>query len=287
MAEASHQVLREGFAWNDAVHARCGVGGFIGSRSSWVLTLVRHGRTLLFDDSNLVEVPYVFRPFQDGRIYEEEFLEHIRGLGLSGVYVDVGAHLGTHTIWFATLCMSTHVHAFEPVQRYADVIERGLTANDLESKVTVHRVGLSDHPGMARNYLSPEHENAFSATGEGVTEDFRVETLDDVVRGPVAVIKLDVEGMEAAALRGATRILSRYRPAVFAEAHADAAYAEIKHVLAAFGYRPTGNVFNSSPTYEFLAPPRRGRERLRPLWNRIPIRVRRAAKKALAKRGNP
>jgi hypothetical protein len=36
--------------------------------------------------------------------YEEDFLEHVRCLGRRGVYVDVGAHLGTATIWFGALC---------------------------------------------------------------------------------------------------------------------------------------------------------------------------------------
>ena len=100
--------------------------------------------------------------------------------------------------------------------------------------------------------------------------------LDDAVRGPVAVIKLDVEGMEASVIRGAGRILSRHRPAVYAEAHSDEAARSIQVALSPFGYRPTGLVFNSSPTYEYLAPPRTGAERLRWLWIRMPAPVRKA-----------
>ncbi len=64
-------------------------------------------------------------------------------------------------------------------------------------------------------------------------ESFDIVRLDKVIgRRPVAVIKLDVEGMEAAALRGAKRILSKWRPVVYAEAHSPDAVAEIQQALA-------------------------------------------------------
>ena len=87
--------------------------------------------------------------------------------------------------------------------------------------------------------------------------------------------------MEAAVLRGASRILSRHRPVVYAEAHDAAAVAEITQALAPHGYRHTGRVFNASPTYEFVAPARRRGDRLRPLWRRLPPGLRRAVKRAV------
>jgi hypothetical protein len=82
-----------------------------------MLTVERYNTKLHFDDDGFTELPYVYGPLTSGRVYEENFLQHIRDLGRRGDYVDVGAHLGTHTVWFAKLCPSTHVHAFEPVAR--------------------------------------------------------------------------------------------------------------------------------------------------------------------------
>jgi FkbM family methyltransferase len=240
-----------------------------------LLTLERDGVTLRFDVAGFTATPYVYRPITQGRLYEDTFLEHIRALHRVGQYVDVGAHLGTHTVFFAELCPATHVHAFEPVGRYADVIRRNVAANTLGDRVTVHQIGLAERPGRASNYLSPEHQMGFVA-GEaaGVTEEFAVKRLDDVVRSPVAVIKLDVEGMESAVLAGATRILSRHRPVVFAEAHTPAQARALAQQLVRFGYRTTGRIFNSTPTYEFVARPRQGWERLRPAYARLPAAVR-------------
>lgn len=221
-----------------------------------MLTITRHGRTLRFDDTGFQDTPYVYRPLTRGRMYEEPFLEYIRSLGRTGQYVDVGAHLGTHTVWFAALCPSTHVHSFEPVSRYAAVLRRNLVANALTGQVTVHPMGLGAEPGQAANYMSVEHQIGFVAGArDGVTETFPVQRLDDVVDGPVALIKLDVEGMEAAVLRGATRILAQHQPVIFAEAQSAAAARELARQLAPFGYRPTSRVFNASPTHEYSTAP--------------------------------
>jgi FkbM family methyltransferase len=245
-----------------------------------MLMVTRHGTELRFDDDGFTETPYVYRPLAGGRVYEEAFLDHIRSLDRAGVYVDVGAHLGTHTVWFAALCPATHVHAFEPVGRFADVVRRNVAANGVGGKVTVHQVGLSDRAGHATNELSREHQVGFMSEAAAATEDFPITRIDDVLRGqPVAVIKLDVEGMEAAVLRGARRVLSRCRPVVYAEAHDDRAVEEIHQILRPYGYQPTGKVFNASPTYEFAAPPRVGP--VRRAWRLLPAGVRRPAKRAL------
>src|SRR4051812_3664006 len=89
-----------------------------------MLTVKRHDVEMFFDDSGFTETPYVYGPLLKDQVYEEAFLEHIRSLDRRGAYVDIGGHLGTHTVWFAQLCPSTHVHTFEPVSRFADVVRR-------------------------------------------------------------------------------------------------------------------------------------------------------------------
>jgi FkbM family methyltransferase len=204
------------------------------------------------DDTGFFETPYVYAPQARGTWYEEAFLEHIRSLGLVGAYVDVGAHLGTHTLWFAMLCRSTVVHAIEPVARFADVVARNVAANRLEGRVILHRVGVSDASGLVSSHLSREHQIGFVQAAAPVQESFPTTRLDALVPRPVVLIKLDIEGMELAALRGAEGLL-RDRPVVFAEAHSDELRDAIDAYLRQRGYAATGRVFNSSPTYEWVA----------------------------------
>lgn len=240
------------FAWWLA--GRVGLEHEVDHRRPALISVNRHGHEIVFPDvPDGTEVPYTYRDFQTGGWYEEQFLEHIRTVGREGVYVDIGAHMATATTYFAVLCPSTHVHAIEPVPRFADQVERVIAANNLGGKVTLHRVGVSDQPGTATNHLAAEHQQGFHEAGaaQAVDETFEVTTLDDLITDPVAVIKIDVEGMESRVLQGADRILRTDKPTIYLEAFNRSALRDIQAVLSPYGYRPTGAVFNSTPTYEF------------------------------------
>jgi FkbM family methyltransferase len=188
-----------------------------------------------------------------GEFYEQSFLDYIACLKIRGTYLDVGACVGTHSVFFAMCCQADHVYAFEPRSAHRKRIERTLRLNDLHGRVTVSPWALSDARGEAKVRLD-RHEHTL-----------RTERLDNLLRGPVALMKVDVEGMEPQVLAGATRLLRKYRPRVFAEAHTDEQFERVLARLRPYGYRPTGRVFNSSPTHEFVAPSplQRLRRRLR------------------------
>jgi hypothetical protein len=79
--------------------------------------------------------------------------------------------------------------------------------------------------------------------------------MDNVVGGKVTLIKIDVEGMEREVLAGATDVLRRHYPVVFAEAWTEDAKNRLSEMLKPLGYAWTGRVFNSTPTYEFAYVP--------------------------------
>ena len=67
------------------------------------------------------------------------------------------------------------------------------------------RLAWESSLGQAKSYL------------DHVWEHFDVVPLDQVVRGKVVVLKIDVEGMEDQVLKGAQGILRKYHPVVFAK----------------------------------------------------------------------
>ncbi|MBC7630442.1 FkbM family methyltransferase [Aeromicrobium sp.] len=200
------------------------------------------------------DVPFVLVPLLTGGYYEEGMLSHIRALRRRGDYVDVGAHVGTHSLWFALQCNATQVYSFEPVGRFADRLRKNIDLNGAADRVTVVQRGLSDAAGTASNVLSESHQVGFMAVPSEQTETFEVCRLDDVLTNRVAVIKLDVEGMEPAVLRGARGILRRDSPAIFAEARNEAERLALFTELLEQGYGWTGRIFNATPTYEFRRP---------------------------------
>lgn len=136
-------------------------------------------------------------------------------------------------------------------------------ANDLTNKVMVHQVGLGAEPGRASSRL------------DRVWEHFDVVPLDQIVRGKVVVLKIDVEGMEEQVLGGARRILRKHHPVVFAEAWGEPERTAIEAVLKPYRYRATGRVFNHTPTYEFVYEGSPLKQRLRRAARKLPSPVRR------------
>ena len=61
-----------------------------------------------------------FGVINQGRFYEQPFLEAVRGLGLRGTYLDIGTNVGTHVVYFGLFC-ADRVIGFEPVERCAAV----------------------------------------------------------------------------------------------------------------------------------------------------------------------
>lgn len=267
--------------WGNAASALAKVPG----KLTWGMLMIEikyADKICRFDDEGVdPEHPgTMYGPMIQGRFYEHAFLDYIASLEIPGTYVDVGACIGTHTVFFALYCPSGRVYAFEPRSVQMRRLRRNVELNQVHGRVIASEWALSDSRGRVE--VSLDRRNHV----------LRTRRLDTLVREPVAVIKLDVEGMEAQALGGARRMLRRYRPRVFAEAHTEEDVARILAVLEPYGYRATGRVFNASPTYEFVASRRadsRGKVAMRravhatpaPVKRMLPNGVRRLARRAL------
>jgi hypothetical protein len=178
------------------------------------------------------------RHYKKDMFYEPHMLEYIRTLDLKGRYLDIGANIGNHAVYFDMLCPSTSVEAFEPDRASFAILEENVRLNPLRH-TSLHPVGLSDGPGTASAKLGSR------------TVEFETRTLDSYGFDGVMLIKVDIEGMEPAFLRGALGTLARCRPRLFIEANTDEDMAGQEAVLRPAGYARTGRQWNASPTFEW------------------------------------
>lgn len=164
---------------------------------------------------------------EKGELHEPRELEHcVREVARGGTVLDVGANLGTFSLNLAVRRPDLAFHAFEPVASTHGWLGVNVRRNGLEDRVRVHRLALADRPGtleMTSTRYTDNHLvlDAGAAAGEGPRERVEVVTLDDFTAragvGRVALLKADVEGAELLALRGATGLLARDRPALLLE----------------------------------------------------------------------
>jgi len=142
------------------------------------------------------------------------FLAHLRP---GARVVDLGANVG----WFTVHAMlaGCEVHAFEPVPWIADVLERNARTAERAGfgRAIVHRAAAGSVRGTARialansnfgdNRLLDVRAERPADMGTGREIEIAVERVDDHVRGPVSVLKIDTQGSEWHALQGARELL--------------------------------------------------------------------------------
>lgn len=170
----------------------------------------------------------------------------------SGCYVDVGAHIGNHTVAFATVFPATHVIAIEPA---ADSFELLTMNTERFDHVERHNVAVDDMLPYVyidmRPTLNTGNRCVFAQDGSSrVMVDAR--GLDDIVDGrDVALIKIDVEGAESAVIASAKDTLSRCHPIVVAVAKTEEDLALVRMLLKRHGYGAPSQRYCATPTYIF------------------------------------
>lgn len=186
-------------------------------------------------------------------IYERHETRLLRRLVRAGDAVwDIGANLGYFTLLAATLVGKTgRVIAFEPFPPAWSRLQDNLALNHVP-QVRAERVAVSDRAGSATL-----HYAALAADGEaslapdaaqGSTLACTTVTLDGFRAAggepTPAFIKADVEGAEAAVLRGAAELLAspdaplwllEMEDAQLAQHHSSK--AQVQALLAGYGYR--------------------------------------------------
>jgi FkbM family methyltransferase len=140
--------------------------------------------------------------------------EHIRP---NDTVVDCGAHHGLMTVLFARWVGSRGtVIAYEALPANAQVVEENARLNGL-ANVTVRPVGVGEKAGHVKAAINAGNVVVGGLDGGEHVEVVRLD--DDLPPGTVVdFLKVDVEGSDLRALRGAKRVLNQ-RPIVDLEIH--------------------------------------------------------------------
>jgi len=203
-----------------------------------VLALTHAGQRIFLDAADIGITPHIaLTGFWEAPV--ERLLRRLLRPGQT--VIEIGANMGYHTLAMADAIGPTgHLHAFEAHPRTAALLAATITVNGLDPRVTLHamaaleaagEVDFAEHPTQCGGF-----HLAVATTPDTFTARIRVPgaALDQILGaefGPVHMLRIDAEGSEPLALRGAAGIMANspdlilvaeWAPAMMA-VHADVA----------------------------------------------------------------
>ena len=156
-----------------------------------------------------------------GEWTENEFISLESLIFPGNTVVDVGAYIGTHSVFFGQkVGPSGWVYSLEPQRNIYNLLCANVAINNLLNVKCIN-AAASDKKSSARMpILDPNAQQNFGAIGidrfeEGELVD--VVTLDSLQLPSCNLIKIDVEGLQAKVLTGAKSTITRHRPILYVE----------------------------------------------------------------------
>lgn len=183
------------------------------------------------------------RAHRTGQFQEIVILEWIAKWKLKGTYVDAGAHIGNHTLFFMNHCQSKRVVSIEAhpiihklmvgnIERNASINTPWMHYQRAAWNTTGDRVQMAPIP---RNNAGHTHVVRKGERGEIDTITVKI---DDVApHKDVTVLKIDVEDVEEQAIEGAKKVLELSRPIIIAERHSPKQLKDFEDLIKPFSYK--------------------------------------------------
>lgn len=161
-----------------------------------------------------------------------------------GSFVDAGANIGMICVPIARRRPETRIVAIEAQRQISHVLAANILNNqayniDMFNLAVGEAEGLADFPSIS----IAAHQNfamiGFKHIGRVAGESVRVVPLDDLAPADTRLIKLDVEGHEVDALRGAAKLLQRRQAIWLVEANRSnpESAAQTAEIFTKAGYR--------------------------------------------------
>jgi FkbM family methyltransferase len=207
---------------------------------------LRSGASIYVEGTDYIQLMiYYFGAF------EPHCLEYLRRCATKGgTVVDVGANIGIFTLESSlAVGPAGRVLSIEAAPENAWALRANVQRNEF-SNVSIIEAGAGDAKGQATLTL-PSGSNVGMFTLGSVAGsksfDIQIDTIDHLLEPlgitSIDLLKMDIEGSETRALRGAQRTLQQFRPTVLIELNETAlagcgsSSREVKALLGDLGYR--------------------------------------------------
>jgi len=148
-------------------------------------------------------------------------------------FLDVGANIGVYTLLAASRIASGSIYSFEALPKNYERLQENIRLNQFE-QVKAYAIAVSDQAGsVALNLAEGDSMPFITSTVAHNTITVSTNTLANLLHdepiSDLTLAKMDIEGAELLALKGATSLLKQQRPPVW--------ILEINDAVSNFGHR--------------------------------------------------
>lgn len=169
--------------------------------------------------------------------------------------LDIGANIGSHTLYWAKERQAKKIYSFEPFKRMFDILKKNIELNSLEDVITPYNIGLSDEVINAspievfESNLGGTH---FTKNKDGDALFKPLDSFDFEER--IDLIKIDVEGHEVEVLKGALNTIKKHIPIIVIETFTNK--NAVDSILTSLGYKLVDTIRQGEDyIYKCINPP--------------------------------
>lgn len=177
-----------------------------------------------FDTDHIQRSLILNRDFYE-RALLDKFAEYCRLNNKCGVFLDVGANIGNHSIFLNSLDLFQKTIAFEPAKDTFQILSKNVDINKANDKIEIKNIALgsirktallehTDKNNIGMNRIVVGQDRLHKNEGEYVEICVLDELYPDLL---CDAIKIDVEGFEYEVVKGAIDLLRRSKPILWIE----------------------------------------------------------------------
>jgi len=203
---------------------------------------------------SISEEEYLFKGWKEyKKFYEPRLLEAIKERHLKGEYIDLGSHLGNHSVFFATQCPCTKLYCVDASTLLFPYLKRNLERNGVTIPYEIYNYAIREKSGYVkfeeRDSISTHRGRVISEEG-GKTPSISIDELFGELTN-VVVLKMDIEFSEISAIKGAKKFLKNNNPLITAELKYTNDFLKFRKLISKYGYTSDEINYAATPTFIF------------------------------------
>ncbi len=126
--------------------------------------------------------------------------------------VEGGTYIGVHTVRFSQLASNGHVYSFEASKRNYNLVKTTLKENNIQNVTLFNKALYSENSTVYLNESWTPDQDSVGNINNGCP--IEAVTIDSLNLPHVDFVKLDIEGGEFNAFKGAINTLNKFKPII-------------------------------------------------------------------------